>query len=224
MSSALSERTRLISSSTAKKPHHNLAGLPPWQFRLICLANWSCGFLVSLDSTVVATLLTPIGSYFNASNQASWLGTAYLLSLCCFTPIYGRLSDLIGRRNAHLIAGVWFILGTIMCAFAPSMIWLIVARAIAGIGGGGVQSLSVIIMNDLVDLKHRGVFQVSLFPSEPGIGMAFDWIGLFKCLLRPRRGDRRRLWGLHVRYLWLALGFPVSDTPPHHRRVLCIHV
>jgi MFS family permease len=108
-------------------------------------------------ATVVATLLTPIGSYFKKSNQASYLGTSYLLSVCCFTPLYGRLSDilgafvsmviwtwtdegspsLLGRKGALLLAMSLFIGGTILCGISTSMGMLIAARTIAGMGGGG---------------------------------------------------------------------------------------
>jgi hypothetical protein len=65
---------------------------------------WSAVFLGALDTTIVATLLSPIGSYFEKSHQASYLGTSYLLSVCCFTPLYGRLSDILGRKGAMLLA------------------------------------------------------------------------------------------------------------------------
>uniref|UniRef100_A0A0W0FCR2 Major facilitator superfamily (MFS) profile domain-containing protein n=1 Tax=Moniliophthora roreri TaxID=221103 RepID=A0A0W0FCR2_MONRR len=90
--------------------------------------------------TVVATLLTPIGSYFSKSNQASYIGTSYLLSVCCFTPLYGRLSDILGRKGAMLLALTLFGSGTIFCGLAPSMELLIAARAVAGMGGGGVMT------------------------------------------------------------------------------------
>ncbi|WVQ71739.1 hypothetical protein IAR50_001280 [Cryptococcus sp. DSM 104548] len=139
--------------------HHNIAGLSPARFRLVCGSIWTASFLVAFDSTLVSTLLSDIGSAFNASTQTSWLGTAYLLSVCCFTPIYGRLSDLIGRRNAHLTGLTLFTVGTFLCAVAPSMYGLIGARFLAGAGGGGVASVSAILMTDLVDLRHRGIFQ-----------------------------------------------------------------
>lgn len=65
---------------------------------------WSAVFLGALDTTIVATLLSPIGSHFEKSHQASYLGTSYLLSVCCFTPLYGRLSDILGRKGAMLLA------------------------------------------------------------------------------------------------------------------------
>jgi len=144
---------------THSKQHYNLANLPQFRFWLLCLSIWTGTFLSALDGTIIATLLTPIGSSFNASNQTSWLGTSYLLSVCVFTPIYGRLADIAGRRAAHLTAITFFTLGTIGCAAAPTMGWLIGARALAGVGGGGINTVGVIIMTDLVDLRRRGMFQ-----------------------------------------------------------------
>ena len=156
---AANEHTSLLSRSSPPRPHHNLAGLSATRFRIILCVIWLLTFLASLDATLVATLLTPIGSSFNVSNQAQWLGTSYLLSICCFTPVYGRLSDVIGRRSAQLIATSFFAFGTTCCVFAPSMNTLIAARCVAGIGGGGIASVGGIIVTDLVDLRRRGLFQ-----------------------------------------------------------------
>ncbi|KAJ7781416.1 major facilitator superfamily domain-containing protein [Mycena metata] len=133
---------------------------------------WSAVFLGALG-TVVATLLTPIGSDFNKSNQASYIGTSYLLSLCCFTPLYGRLSDILGRKGAMLIALFLFGSGTILCGMVPSMETLILARALAGMGGGGQVLLSTIVVTDLIPLKQRGLYQGManiLFGLGAGIG------------------------------------------------------
>ncbi|KAF8826567.1 hypothetical protein HHX47_DHR5000324 [Lentinula edodes] len=111
---------------------------------------WSAVFLGALDGTVVATLLSPIGSHFNKLNQSSYIGTAYLLSVCCFTPLYGRLSDILGRKGAMLLALTLFGSGTISCALAPTMESLIAARAVAGMGGGGVMTVSSIVVTDLI--------------------------------------------------------------------------
>ncbi|KAF8211294.1 major facilitator superfamily domain-containing protein [Mycena galopus ATCC 62051] len=133
---------------------------------------WSAVFLGALG-TVVATLLTPIGSDFNKSNQASYIGTSYLLSLCCFTPLYGRLSDILGRKGAMLLALSLFGSGTILCGMVPSMETLILARALAGMGGGGVMTVSTIVVTDLIPLKQRGLYQGManiLFGLGAGIG------------------------------------------------------
>ncbi|KAI0092776.1 MFS general substrate transporter [Irpex rosettiformis] len=120
---------------------------------------WSAVFLGALDGTIVATLLSPIGSYFNESNRASYIGTSYLLSVCCFTPLYGRLSDILGRKGAMLLALSLFGSGTLLCGLAPSMDALIIARAIAGMGGGGVMTVSSIAVTDLIPLRQRGLYQ-----------------------------------------------------------------
>lgn len=120
---------------------------------------WSGVLLGAFDGTVVATLLTPIGSEFNASNQASYIGTSYLLSVCCFTPLYGRLADILGRKGAMLLALSLFGSGTICCGLAPSMNTLIAARAVAGMGGGGVMTVSSIAVTDFIPLKQRGLYQ-----------------------------------------------------------------
>jgi len=120
---------------------------------------WSGVLLGAFDGTVVATLLTPIGSEFKASNQSSYIGTAYLLSVCCFTPLYGRLADILGRKGAMLVALSLFGSGTIFCGMAPSMNALIFARAVAGMGGGGVMTVSSIAVSDLVPLNQRGLYQ-----------------------------------------------------------------
>ncbi|KAH9938404.1 vacuolar amino acid permease [Fomitopsis serialis] len=124
-------------------------------------------FLGALDGTIVATLLAPIGSYFNESNRSSYIGTSYLLSVCCFTPLYGRLSDILGRKGAMLLALSLFGVGTFLCGLAPSMDGLIVARAIAGMGGGGIA------VTDLIPLRQRGLYQGMtniLFGLGAGLG------------------------------------------------------
>ncbi|KAG9096756.1 hypothetical protein FS749_007798 [Ceratobasidium sp. UAMH 11750] len=134
---------------------------------------WSAVFLGALDTTLVATLLSPIGSVFQKSHQASYLGTSYLLSVCCFTPLYGRLSDILGRKGALLLALSLFGLGTLLCGLARSMEFLIFARAVAGMGGGGVMTVSSISVTDLIPLKQRGLYQGLaniLFGLGAGIG------------------------------------------------------
>lgn len=134
---------------------------------------WSAVLLGAFDGTVVATLLTPIGSEFNASNQSSYIATSYLLSVCCFTPLYGRLADILGRKGAMLLALTLFGSGTILCGMAPSMSFLIISRAIAGMGGGGVMTVSSITVSDFIPLKQRGLYQGManiLFGLGAGLG------------------------------------------------------
>ncbi|KAF8558994.1 vacuolar amino acid permease [Imleria badia] len=155
---------------------------------------WSAVFLGALDGTVVATLVSPIGSYFNKSEQSSYLGTSYLLSVCCFTPLYGRLSDILGRKGAMLLALTLFGSGTIACGLAPSMETLILARAIAGMGGGGVMTVTSVAITDLVPLKHRGLYQ----------GMTNILFGLGAGLGGPIGGWINDTWGWRAAFLLQA--------------------
>ncbi|WWD17720.1 hypothetical protein CI109_102161 [Kwoniella shandongensis] len=141
------------------KLSYNRVGISSNKFWVLLSSMWVCSFLAAFDGVVVATLLGPISSSFKATNMASWLGTSYMLSVCCFTPIYGRLCNIIGRQYSMILALTFFTVGNLLCAVAPSMEMLILARAIAGIGGGGLSTVSSTITSDIVPITHRGIFQ-----------------------------------------------------------------
>ncbi|KAI0721866.1 vacuolar amino acid permease [Cerioporus squamosus] len=167
--SAASSETQRSHSSEPPAPNHVSRTDLAW----VLAGLWSAVFLGALDGTIVATLLSPIGSYFNESNRSSYIGTSYLLSVCCFTPLYGRLSDILGRRGAMLLALSFFGSGTLLCGLAPSMDALIAARALAGMGGGGVMTVSSVAVTDLIPLRQRGLYQGMtniLFGLGAGLG------------------------------------------------------
>ncbi|KAH9940252.1 efflux pump antibiotic resistance protein [Amylocystis lapponica] len=126
-------------------------------------------FVAYLDQTVVTTALPSIASSFNAGNEISWVGTAYLMSSTAAQPLYGRLSDIFGRKYLLLFAVFTFVIGSILCAVARSMTQLIVFRGFAGVGGGGIISMVMIIMSDVVTLRERGKYQGYL-----GVSMALS--------------------------------------------------
>jgi MFS family permease len=107
----------------------------------------------------VTTALPTIGQVFNRSDIAPWIGTSYLLTSTLMQPIYGRVSDIFGRKIVLLFSQVTFLIGALASSQAQSMIQLIVFRAIQGIGGGGILNLSMIIISDVVSLKDRGKYQ-----------------------------------------------------------------
>ncbi|EPQ29182.1 uncharacterized protein PFL1_03469 [Pseudozyma flocculosa PF-1] len=147
-------------TSTPETEHRHVEVMPPLSVLApVMVALWVPVFVASLDGTIVATLLSSISSSFNASEQAAWLGSSYLLSVCCFTPIYGRLADIVGRKACLLTALTFFTVGTALCGVSTSMEMLIASRAIAGMGGGGLTTTSSVIMSDLVPLKNRGLLQ-----------------------------------------------------------------
>lgn len=88
-----------------------------------------------------------------------WLTTAYLVTSTAFQPLYGRFSDLLGRRAMFFVAAGTFALGCLGCGLAPSMAALDVARALTGLGGGGLITMATIINSDIIPLRRRGMYQ-----------------------------------------------------------------
>ncbi|KAI9605506.1 hypothetical protein KEM48_002124 [Puccinia striiformis f. sp. tritici PST-130] len=103
--------------------------------------------------------MSSISSDFGASNQISWLASAYLLSTSATGALYGKLADLLGRRRSNLIALGFFTLGTLGCGLSSNMTQLIFSRFLAGCGGGGIMTTSSIIATDLFRLDQRGLVQ-----------------------------------------------------------------
>ena len=127
--------------------------------RTIVLGILLAMLLGALDQTIVATALPTIGRDLGNVEDLSWVVTAYLLTATAVTPLYGKLSDIHGRRTMLLVAIGVFALGSIACALAPSMAVLIVARGLQGLGGGGLLSLAQTIIADVVPPIERGRYQ-----------------------------------------------------------------
>jgi EmrB/QacA subfamily drug resistance transporter len=116
-------------------------------------------FLAAIDGTIVATLSGPISASFNASYEFSWIASAYLIANAACQPLSGRLTDIFGRRSGMVFSNIFFGVGTLICGLASSSKMLIAGRVIAGIGGGGLFSISTFIGSDLIPLRKRGVWQ-----------------------------------------------------------------
>src|SRR5262245_62301935 len=116
-------------------------------------------FLSALDQTIVATALATIGLAYADIASLAWVVTAYLLAATAVTPLYGKLSDIHGRRPVLLGGIAIFVLGSLACALAPTMPALIAARALQGLGGGGLIALSQTIVGDAVSPRERGRYQ-----------------------------------------------------------------
>ena len=115
--------------------------------------------LAALDQTVVATALPIIVGELGGLEQLSWVVTAYLLSSTVSVPIYGKVSDLLGRRAVFQFAIVTFLIGSALSGAAQNMLWLVLARGIQGIGGGGLFAMSMTIIGDIVPPRDRGKYQ-----------------------------------------------------------------
>lgn len=116
-------------------------------------------FLAALDQTVVSTALTTIVSDLKGSTHLSWVVTAYLLTSTASTPLYGKIGDLYGRKKIFLFAISLFLVGSALCGASQNMGQLIAFRALQGIGAGGLFSLSLAIVGDIVPPSERGRYQ-----------------------------------------------------------------
>ncbi|HEY7632847.1 MAG TPA: MDR family MFS transporter [Thermoleophilaceae bacterium] len=115
--------------------------------------------LAALDQTIVATALPKIVSDLNGFEHLSWVVTAYLVASTVTVPLYGKLSDLYGRRRLFLVAITTFLVGSALCGVAQTMGELIAFRALQGIGAGGLIPLSQAAIADLFPPRERGRYQ-----------------------------------------------------------------
>jgi len=129
-------------------------------------------FLTALDQTIVATALPTIGAQFHDVSNLSWVITAYLLSSTAVAPVYGALADIYGRRAMLMTANILFLVGSVLCALSPNLLTLILARALQGLGGGGLLPLVQTLIADVVTPRERGRYQgyISMVWVTAGIG------------------------------------------------------
>ncbi|WP_017793835.1 MDR family MFS transporter [Leucobacter salsicius] len=114
--------------------------------------------LSSLDQTIVSTAMPTIVGQLGGVEHQAWITTAYLLATTIVMPIYGKFGDVLGRRNLFLIAIALFTLASAGAAFAPDFLWLVIFRAMQGLGGGGLMILSQAIIADIVPASERGKY------------------------------------------------------------------
>jgi MFS family permease len=116
-------------------------------------------FLSALEQTIVAPALPAIGKSLGNIDDLSWIVTAYLLAATVTTPLFGKLSDIYGRRTILLVAIGFFIAGSVACAIAPTIWFLIAARGLQGIGGGGLLPTAQTIIADMLSPRERPIVQ-----------------------------------------------------------------
>lgn len=115
-------------------------------------------FLAALDVTIITTALPTIAEHFHSTSGYTWIGSAYLLGTAAASPVWGKLSDIYGRKPALLVANVGFFVGSLIAALSVNVGMLIAARAIQGISGGGLVVLVNIVIGDLFSPRRRGAY------------------------------------------------------------------
>jgi len=178
-------------------------------------------FLAGLDQTIVATALPYIARDLNAWRSMGWIVTAYLVSSTAATPIYGRLSDLYGRRPVVLVSVAIFIGASLLCALSRTLPELVAARVLQGVGGGGLRSMALVIA-DLVPPRERGRYQgyfAGIMTTANALGpilggflaqeLSWSWIfwinlpvGLVACVLSSRHLVRLKIPSRRVAVDW----------------------
>lgn len=121
--------------------------------------TWVGVFLGAIDASIIATLSAPIASEFQSLSLLSWIATAYLIANAACQPLSGRMTDIFGRGPGLVFSNVLFSLGNLICGVAKNEQMMILGRVVAGIGGGGLMSISTFLGSDLVPLRKRGVVQ-----------------------------------------------------------------
>ncbi|CAM1511369.1 Fc.00g088820.m01.CDS01 [Cosmosporella sp. VM-42] len=166
------QRTASTIRSTVSSPSTPyLNNVSPARFWFIFSQILLAYFISCFDGTIMASSHPVITSYFHASNSASWLSTAFLLTSTAFQPLLGRLSDAVGRKPLFVGCLGVFAFATMWCAVAQSIESFIMGRAACGLGAGGVMSLGSIIVSDLVPIEARGAYQ-SYINANYGVGSA----------------------------------------------------
>ncbi len=145
--------------STADTSATQPAGMTHRQIMVVMSGLMLGVLLAALDQTIVATALPRIVGEFNGLEHLSWVVTVYLLTSTASTPLYGKISDLYGRKPVFQFAIVVFLLGSVLCGISQSMGQLIAFRAVQGIGAGGLMVMAITIIGDVISPRERGRYQ-----------------------------------------------------------------
>ncbi|KAA8889730.1 MFS transporter [Nocardia colli] len=141
---------------------------------LVILSGLMLGMLLAaLDQTIVSTAIRTIADDLDGYSLQAWATTAYLITATLATPLYGKLSDMFGRKQFFMLAIAIFIVGSLLCTMAQSMYQLAAFRAVQGIGAGGLMSLALTILGDIVGPRERAKYQgyfLAVFGTSSVIG------------------------------------------------------
>jgi MFS family permease len=144
---------------SAPKPGEKSGPLSHKEIMIVLSGLMTGMLLAALDQTIVSTALKNIVEDFNGLNHYTWVVTAYLLTSTASTPLYGKISDLYGRRPVFQFAIITFLIGSLLAGASQNMTQLIFTRALQGIGAGGLMALTFVIIGDIVSPRERGKYQ-----------------------------------------------------------------
>ncbi|MEN9933560.1 MAG: hypothetical protein RLZZ387_139 [Chloroflexota bacterium] len=191
----------------------------PTRARIVTAGLMLTLFLVSMESTVVSTGMPTIVSQLGGLDAYSWVFTAFMLASTTTVPLYGKLSDLYGRRPVYATAMAIFLVGSVLCGLATSMTQLIIFRAVQGLGAGGLLPLVFIIIGDLFSLEERARIQ-GLFSGVWGVSSLagpllggfivdrVDWQWIFLINIFPAPLAAALVW-----WAWVDRPRPVGPRP-----------
>lgn len=155
-------------------------------------------FLAALDQTIVSTAIRTIADDLNGYSLQAWVTTAYLITATITTPLYGKLSDMYGRKKLFMFAITVFVIGSFLCSTSTSMYELAAFRALQGVGAGGLMSLALTIIGDIVPPRERAKYQgyfLAVFGTSSVLGPVLG--GLFS-------GQNSILWISGWRWVFLV--------------------
>src|SRR6202048_101709 len=148
--------TTTTEDTTARAPPSGISAQARWAVLGAILLTL---FLGALDQTVVGTALPRIVTDLNGNGLYSWVVTAYLLSSTVTVPVYGKFSDVFGRKPMLLIGGGIFLVGSWLSGFSQNMAELIAFRALQGLGAGAIFPIALAVIGDLFSARERGPCQ-----------------------------------------------------------------
>lgn len=175
----------------AEKALHDQTNILPFAQLMVVFTGLAISLLICMvDQNGISVTLPTISRELDAQNTISWAGTSSLIANTMFTVLYGRLSDIFGRKIMYISALVLLCIADLLCGLSQSPAMFYVFRGLAGVAGGGVTSLTMIIVSDIVTLEKRGKYQGILGASlgigniiGPFLGAAFimrsTWRGFF---------------------------------------------
>lgn len=181
MSLSKSRRSTVIEAEVptgpAIEPADGHPQLPPRQIKRVFFGVMIAMLLGAMDQTIVSPALPTIGRSLGDVENLSWVVTAYLLTSTAVTPLYGKLADIYGRRFILLLGLFIYMASSVLCALAPNMLFLIFARALQGLGGGGLVSLVQTIVADLVSARERGRYMGYFVTAAAGLSVGGPLVG-----------------------------------------------